>query len=77
VGRELVTAAKDIGAERMIIACTHRASTSLAAYAKEKGIEIVTAGVLASYRNGPDRSKDRLSRTEISRGLVPAASIAP
>jgi hypothetical protein len=29
------------------------------AYAKDKGIEIVTAGVLASYRNGPDRSKDR------------------
>jgi hypothetical protein len=46
VGRELVTAAGDFGATRMMIACTSGASEPLLAYAREKGITIVTAADL-------------------------------
>jgi HJR/Mrr/RecB family endonuclease len=52
VGRELVASANDIGADRMMIACTHGASVPLEAYAKEKGIQIVTAGELARLQMG-------------------------
>jgi HJR/Mrr/RecB family endonuclease len=52
VGRELVTSAKDIGADRMIIACTHGVSEPLKLYAREKSIEIVTAGELARLQMG-------------------------
>lgn len=47
VARELVSAARDLGAERMMIACTQGVSSPLAAYAREKGIEIITAEGLA------------------------------
>jgi Holliday junction resolvase len=52
VGRELVTSAKDIGADRMIIACARGVSEPLKLYAREKGIEIVTAGELARLQMG-------------------------
>jgi restriction system protein len=47
VGRELVASANDIGADRMMIACTYGVSDPLNVYAREKGIEIVTADELA------------------------------
>jgi Holliday junction resolvase len=52
VGRELVTSAKDIGADRMIIACTHGVSEPLKIYAREKSMEIVTADELARLQMG-------------------------
>jgi len=52
VARELVASAKDIGADRMMIACTHGVSAPLGAYATEKGIQIVTAGELARLQLG-------------------------
>lgn len=52
VGREIVTSAKDIGADRMIIACTRGVSEPLKIYAREKGIEIVTAGELVRLQMG-------------------------
>ncbi len=52
VGRELVTSAKDIGADQMIIACTYGVSEPLKRYAREKGIEIVTAAELARHQMG-------------------------
>lgn len=47
VGRELVASAKDIAADRMMIACTYGVSEPLKVYGREKGIEIVTANELA------------------------------
>jgi Restriction endonuclease len=52
VGRELVTSAKDLGADRMMIACTYGVSAPLHAYAREKGIQIVTAGDLVYMQMG-------------------------
>jgi hypothetical protein len=52
VGRELVASAKDIGADRMMIACTHGVSEPLKVYAREKGIGIVTAAELARLQMG-------------------------
>ena len=52
VGRELVASANDIGADRMMIACTHGVSEPLNAYAREKDIGIVTASELARLQMG-------------------------
>ncbi len=52
VGRELVTAARDMGAAHMMIACTSGASDPLRRYAKEKGITIVTAEDLVMWQTG-------------------------
>ncbi len=52
VGRELVTAARDMEATRMMIVCTAGASEPLRRYAKEKGITIVTAEDLVTWQMG-------------------------
>ena len=50
VGRELVSAAEDLGADRSVIACTRGVSPTLAAYARERGIDILTARELVDLQ---------------------------
>ena len=64
VGRELVTAARDMGAARMMIVCTAGASEPLRRYAKEKGITIVTAEDLVSWQMGLEEMPKATVRVE-------------
>ena len=64
VGRELVTAARDMGAAHMMIACTAGASEPLRRYAREKGITIVTAEDLVTWQMGLEEMPKATVRVE-------------
>jgi hypothetical protein len=76
VGRELVSAARDFGAERIVIACTRGVSPTLAAYAREKGIDILTAGELADLQMSVRHTPQIAFQTQGGPGVASLAAFA-